>query len=193
MQQTQAKSTTTRLLKLSITKFDRKFATWLSFWNNFEVKIDFTALPTVKKFSYLKELVEPKVKTDIDGLPLTSEGYERAKNILKNEYGKTSEIVNAYVQNILGLPVVTTVHPKEVNQFYKTLLYNVQSLKTLGKIRRVVGMARSVLEKLKVIKGDLVKGHEDWQGWDLPRLVIALMRDDVTNFRLNMEVRLGGE
>lgn len=54
-------------------------------------------------------------------------------------------------------------------------------------------MARSVLEKLKVIKGDLVKGLEDWQGWDLPRLVIALMRDDVTNFRLNMEVRLGGE
>lgn len=52
-------------------------------------------------------------------------------------------------------------------------------------------MARSVLEKLKVI--DLVRGHEDWQGWDLPRLVIALMRDDVTNFRLNVEVRLGGE
>lgn len=54
-------------------------------------------------------------------------------------------------------------------------------------------MARSVLEKLKVIKGDLVRGHEDWQGWDLPRLVIALMRDDITNFRLNVEVRLGGE
>ena len=193
MQQTQAKSTTTRLLKLSITKFDRKFATWLSFWNNFEVKIDFTALPTVKKFSYPKELVELKVKIDILGLPLTSKGYERAKSILTSEYGKTSEIVNAYVQNILGLPVVIIAHSTEVNQFYKTLLYNVQSLKTLGKIRRVVGMARSVLKKLKVIKGDLVKGHEDWQGWDLPRLVIALMRDDVTNFRLNMEVRLGGE
>lgn len=90
-------------------------------------------------------------------------------------------------------PVVIIAHSTEVNQFYKTLLYNVQSLKTLGKIRRVVGMARSVLEKLKVIKGDLIKGHEDWQGWDLPHLVIALMRDDVTNFRLNMEVRLGGE
>lgn len=95
------------------------------------------------------------------------------ENILKNEYGKTSEIVNAYVQNILGLPVVTTAHPKEVNQFYKTLLYNVQSLETLGKIERVNGMARSVLDKLEAIKGDLVRGHEDWQEWDLPRLVIA--------------------
>ena len=123
-----------------------------------------------------KSTVEPKVKTDIDGLPLTSEGYEKAKNILKSEYGKTSEIVNAYVQNILGLPVVTTAHPKEVHQFYKTLLYNVQSLETLGKIERVNGMARTVLGKLEAIKGDLVRGHEDWQEWDLPCLVIALKK-----------------
>ncbi|CAB4046320.1 Hypothetical predicted protein, partial [Paramuricea clavata] len=56
-------------------------------------------------FTYLKEFVKPKVRADIDGLPLTVEGYERAKNILKGEYGKPSEIVNAYVQNILELPV----------------------------------------------------------------------------------------
>ena len=68
---------------------------------------------------------------------------------------------------MLGLPVVITAHPREVNQFYKTLLYNVQSLKTLGKIEQVVGMVRSVLKKLKAIKGDLVRVHEDWQGWDL--------------------------
>jgi len=174
IQQTQAKSAATKLPKLSITKFDGKFATWLSFWNKFKAEVDSTGLPPVTKFAYLKELVEPKVKTDIDGLPLTSEGYERAKNILKSEYGKTSE--NAYVQNILGLPVVTTDHPREVNQFYKTLLYNVQSLETLGKIERVNGMARSVLDKLEAIKADLVRGHEDWQEWDLPRLVIALKK-----------------
>ena len=178
MQQTQVKSTATKLPKLSITKFDGKFASWLSFWNKFEAEVDSTALPPVTKFAYLKELVEPKVKTDIDGLPLTSEGYEKAKNILKSEYGKTSEIVNAYVQNILGLPVVTTAHPRGVNQFYKTLLYNVQSLETLGKIERVNGMARSVLDKLEAIKRDLVRGHEDWQEWDLPRLVIALKKKE---------------
>ena len=57
MQQTQAKSTATKLPKLSITKFDGKFATWLSFWNKFEAEIDSTALPPVTKFAYLKELV----------------------------------------------------------------------------------------------------------------------------------------
>lgn len=39
MQQTQAKSTGTKLPKLSITRFDGKYATWLSFWNKFEAEI----------------------------------------------------------------------------------------------------------------------------------------------------------
>ena len=48
----------------------------------------------------LKELVESKIRAGIDGLPLTTEGYSRAKGISEGEYGKTSEIVNAYIQII---------------------------------------------------------------------------------------------
>ena len=59
-------------------------------------------MAAVTKFSYLKELVDPKVKTAIDGLPFTTEGYRRAKNILESKYGQMSEIVNAYVQKIIG-------------------------------------------------------------------------------------------
>ena len=79
------------------------------------------------KFAYLKELLQPQVRADIDGLPFSTEGYERAKNILKSEYGKISEIVNAYVNNIMGLPTVMGENPREVEAFYKRLLYNVQS------------------------------------------------------------------
>ena len=39
-------------------------------------------LVSVTKFAYLKELLEPKVKADIDGFPLNTEGYERAKNMI---------------------------------------------------------------------------------------------------------------
>ena len=91
-------------------------------------------------------------------------------------YGKTSEIVNAYVRNILELPAMASPDPKRVNAFYKTLLHNVQSLETLGKSERVNGMARSVLDKLKGIKADLVRGEAGWQHWDLPRLVLALKK-----------------
>ena len=47
--------------------------------------------------------------------------------------------------------MVTTAHLKEVNQFYTTLLYYVESLEKLGKIERVNGIARSVLDKLQAI------------------------------------------
>ena len=125
------------------------------------------------KFAYLKELVLPKVRADIDGLPFTTKGYERAKNILKSEYGKTSEIINAYVNNIMSLPTIPSENPKEV-EFYKKLLYNVQSLETLGKLREVSGNVRAVLVKLKRIKADLVRGQDGWQEWDFSQLLRAI-------------------
>ena len=85
---------------------------------------------SVTKFAYLQELLEPKARVDIDGLPLNTEGYEKEKIIIKEGYGKTSEVVNAYVNNILQ-PTVTSADPSKVNSFYKTLLFNVQSLETL--------------------------------------------------------------
>ena len=37
-------------------------------------------------------------------------------------------------------------------------------------------MTRGVLDKLKRIKADLVRGQENWQDWDLPRLAQALKK-----------------
>ena len=128
------------------------------------------------KFAYLKELILPKVRADIDGLPFSTQGYERAKNILKAEYGKTSEIINAYVANIMGLPIISSGDPREVDEFYRKLLYNVQSLETLGKLREVSGNVRAVLDNLKGIKADLVRGQDGWQEWDFCQLLQAIKR-----------------
>lgn len=107
-----------------------------------------TDLPAVTKFSHLKELLEPHVCEAIDGLPFTTEGYKRAKNILKSNYGKTSEIVRAYVDNINALPIVHGSHPSKIHQFCQTLNYNVQSLETLGKVSDCLSMVRGILDKL---------------------------------------------
>ena len=152
-----SKTSSAKLPKLSITKFDGSFEQWFPFWNKYVAEVDSTDLTPVTKFAYLKELLVPKVRSDIDGLPFTTEGYQRAKNILESEYGKLSEIVHAYVNNIMGLPTVTGTSPKKIDEFYKTLQYNVQSLETLGKLKDVVGNVRAVLDKLKGVKADLVR------------------------------------
>ena len=121
-----------KLSKLVITKYNGALENWLAFWNKFEAEIDKTDLPSVTKFAYLKELVEPRVRKGIDGLPFTSEGYERAKNILQTNYGQTSEIINVYVENIQALPAISATHPWKIHDFFETLLYNVQLLETLN-------------------------------------------------------------
>ena len=111
----QSQQRATRLPKLEIMKFKGTYEGWLPFWNKFQAEIDKTNLASVTKFAYLKELVDPKVQTEIDGLPFTTEGYERAKNILVSEYGKISEIVNAYAKNIMNLPVITGTQPANIH------------------------------------------------------------------------------
>ena len=76
---------------------------WPRFWNQFEAEIDRSDVPGETKFSYLKELMESNVRTLINGLPFSTEGFERAKAILKSDYGKKSEIANAYVSKYHGL------------------------------------------------------------------------------------------
>jgi len=160
--------------KLVITKYDGTYEKWLSFWNKFEAEIDSTDIPPVTKFAHLKELLESNVCEAIDGLPFNSEGYERAKNILKSNHGKTSEIVQAYIDNINALPVISGSQPNEIHKFWQTLNYNVQSLETLGKLSGCLSMVRGVLDKLPGIKADLVNGKPGWQDWGFAELMRAL-------------------
>ena len=149
-----------KLPKLVITKCNGALENWLAFWNKFEAEIDKTGLPAVTKFAYLKELVEPRVRKGIDGLPFTFEGYERAKNTLQTNYGQTSEIINTHVENIQGLPVISGTHPTKIHDFFETLLYNVQSLETLGKTSDYKALVRGVLTKLPGIKAALRSSGE---------------------------------
>ena len=116
------------------------------------------------------------MRTDIDGLPFTEEGYQNAKAILEAEYGQPTEILNAYVKNIMELPVNTGTNPRKIKEFYKQLRFNVQSLDTLGRLADVKGNVRSTLDKLKGIKTDLVRGNETWRDWEFKDLLRELKK-----------------
>ena len=109
-----------KLPKLIITKFQGTHLDWMRFWNQYETEIDKSSITQVAKLSYLRELLVPSAKVLIEGLPFTSEGYERAKTILKTKYGQVSEVVNAHIQYILDLPKVQGTDPSKVHKFYET-------------------------------------------------------------------------
>ena len=74
-----------KLPKFEITKFNGTHLEWRGFGNQFSVEIESS------KLSYLKQFLEPKVRSIIDGLPFTSEGYNRAKSILEGNMEKLAK------------------------------------------------------------------------------------------------------
>ena len=110
-----------KLPKLIISKFEGTNLDWLRFWSQFEMEIDRADITTVSKFSYLKELVIPKVRPLVDGLPFNTEGQERAKAILKAKFGKPSKVTNAHIQCIMSLPIITPSNVIKIHDFYEKL------------------------------------------------------------------------
>ena len=161
-----------KLPKLSI-KLNGTYLDWRRFWSQFMEEIDKSGMAPITKFSYLKEFVEPKVRKIIDVLPFTPEGYNRAKSILQDCYGKESEIVKAYVKD-MDLPLIDGVHLSEIHQFYERLLYDVQSLETMRKLQQVNGNVSLTIDKLSGIRGDLARNDDNWQDNDFFELCEAL-------------------
>ena len=169
-------TTKVKLPKLVITKFEGTHFDWFRFWNQFENEIDKSELNSVSKLSYLKELLAPKVRLLIDGLPFNTEGYQRAKAILTSKYGKPSEVANAHIQAIMSLPVINNSNPVRIHEFYEKLLTSVQCLETMGKLTEIKGYVRLTLEKLPGIRSDLVRIDDEWQEWNFGQLVDALRK-----------------
>ena len=137
-----------KLPKLVITKFDGSYMDWPRFWGQFSENIDKTSVAPITKFTYLRELVTPQVSRTIEALPFTAEGYNRAKSILKEKFGKDSEIIKAYTKEILELPTLTGTNPKAISDFSEKLTYCVQALQTLNKLEQVNGATLMTLDKL---------------------------------------------
>eukprot|EP00794_Sanderia_malayensis_P008645 gene8645-biopygen6924 len=164
----------TKLPDLQITKFQGTHLDWVRFWNIFQAQIDSAPMSETAKFSYLKELVTPKVRITIDKLPVTSEGYAKAKKILEQRYGDPAEVTNAHIQQIIALPVIHGRPRAKIHEFYDQLQCNVQALDTMGQLGTVSGNVRMTLDKLEGIRADITRADNKWKEWSFQDLLEAL-------------------
>jgi hypothetical protein len=101
---------------------------------------------------------------------LDSVGYKKAKEFLEQRYGDPSEVVNAHIQEIMSLPIITGISRPKIHNFYDNLLGHVQALETLGKLEQVAGNVRMTLDKLVGIRADLIRTEKDWKKWTFTEL-----------------------
>lgn len=126
-----------KLPKLVITKFNGSFIDWPRFWGQFSEAIDKSSVPPVTKFTSLRELLDERVRKTIEALPHSPEGYNRAKEILEERFGKESEIFKAYLKEFIDLPHTPTANPRKILEFFEKLSYNVQALESLSQLNHV--------------------------------------------------------
>ncbi len=186
-----AKSTSAKLPKLKITPFKGTVVGWVRFENIFLTQIDKQPISDEEKFGYLLELVNPKVRDRLANLKPSTEGYETAWKRLKAEYGQTKQVVNAHMEEIIGLPVVKGTNCAKVQEFYEKLSKSFDALQTLGEDGPLKAFVMTTLNKLPHIKPDLVRTDDKWEDWSLKDLLDNLqkwlLRNKTTNDFKNEE------
>lgn len=173
---------TVKLRKLSITPFSGTVIDWVRFESQFSAMVDSQSVPAVTKFSHLKELLVPRVRQAIDGLPF-NEGYDRAKKYLREKYGHLDEVAGAHVINLLEMLTITERNVAKVHQFYEKLLFTFESLETLGKLESVQGVTYYVVvKKLEFLRSELVSQvPSGWRSWSFKESLEALRKWTDTN------------
>ena len=146
-----------------ITKSEGTYLDWLRFWSQYDTEIDKSNLSAVGKFSYLKVLLNTKLRALLDGLQFNTEDYERAKNVWVTKFRKQSEVVNAHIQSVMNLPTIQNCRLEKIHEFYEKLTSHIQALQTSRKLNEINGYERNTLNKLAVIRADFVRTDDDWQ------------------------------
>ena len=77
---------------------------------------------------------------------------------------------------ILELPHIRERDVAKIHAFYETLLYNVESLQTLGCLNKLDAAVRFTFDKLEVIKCELAMINENWSEWTFTQFVEALQK-----------------
>ena len=160
--------------QLSMYVFEGSFLDWPRFWGKFTERIDESNIAPINKFTYLCGPLKLKVKS-VKSLAVYSRGLQQSKVHTKRRYGKESEIVKAYVKEIMDLPVITSANPRKISEFSERLSYCVEALETMNKLSQVNGNIPMTLDKLPAIRGDIVRMDPDWENWNFSQLSEAVL------------------
>ena len=123
-----------KLRKLTLKKFHGERTQWLTWWESFSSAVSSNkALSDVDKFTYLRTLSDGPVGSAIAALPLTSENYANAIDILRTRYGNKQITISHHMDILLKLPVAPSLNDlRKLRQIYDTTESNVRGLQSLG-------------------------------------------------------------
>ena len=123
----------TRLPKITLAKFKGEVTQFRSFWDSLESTIHSNpGLTKIDKFNYLISLLEGAASRSVAGLPITEHNYDAAIDIIHNRFGKTQQLVSAYMDELLKISACSSDKPSHLRYLYDKISVNVRGLEALG-------------------------------------------------------------
>ena len=120
------------LPKLQIHPFDGNPLEWLTFWDSYSNAVhNNQELKKIDKMNYLKGLITCNTARAISGLPMTSQNYEKAIEILKERFGRNQVLINAHMESLSKISA-PSADVQQLRKFYNSCESNIRALETLG-------------------------------------------------------------
>ena len=174
---TEKNQQTVKLQRYKITPFYGDYGDYIRFANQFQAEVEDSYLPDVSKLSYLLELVRGKARDCISGLPYSAEGYQEAKKILVEKFGRPTQVKRSVLKQIEDLEKINAPNRLEkVHAFTEKLSKSVRTLKTMGVLAEAQALVYPLFDKLGSTKEFIIQRDDDWFKWDLQQLVVNLER-----------------
>ena len=165
------KSSGLKLPKLDATTFSGDATHWKSFIEFFNAAVHLNEqLSDVEKYTYLKSYLKGVAAEAIEGLPVTSENYQHARDVLEKRYGKPQLVISTHMSKLMKLKEVRSTNAKELRSLYDKVESNVRALTSLGVVRAQVGpmLIPIILEKLPdTIRLQVSRGLGNSEGWKI--------------------------
>ncbi|XP_071135358.1 uncharacterized protein [Mytilus edulis] len=173
---TSASSQNHYLPKLTLPIFTGNILDWQTFWDSYECAIHLNpSLTDVQKFNYLKAQLQNEALRTIAGFALTNANYADAIILLKERFGQTHKITQAYMQALLEITPPRN-NLVSLRHFYDQMETYVRGLESLGQSQDSYGtlLVPIILNKLPgEIKKNLAREHgtENWLLRDLRKSI----------------------
>lgn len=138
--------------------------------------------------NYLKSLIEGPASAWIKGLPLTSENYNSARKILEERHGNKQLIISAHMDNLLKLPVVSSVNDvKGIRQLYNKTEIHIRGLQALGVEAQQYGslLVPVLLSKVPQELRLIISREFDTGNWSLDELLKVFKTEVEARERFN--------
>lgn len=120
------------LPKLSLSEFDGDLKNWTKFSDLFLATVhNNKQLSDIQKHMYLRSALKGEALGQIASLPLTGDNYLVAWDQLKNAYGDSLELADAYLEELVDLSVVSR-DPKSLRSFIRSVVECTGALRALG-------------------------------------------------------------